>query len=56
MELDLSKEVADLISLGYRIKSKQIKYIYSHNEIIGYKVLFEISKKVSVSDYKDIGK
>ena len=55
LELDLNKEVKELEDLDYRIKGKNIKYIYNHSEIIGYKIKFEIEKKVINSDLKEGG-
>ncbi len=45
MEEELQKEMEELETLGYRIRSKKVKYIYNHNEVIGKKLVFEIEKK-----------
>lgn len=46
MPEELEKEINELKDLGYRIRSKKIKYIYNRGEVIGKKITFEIEKKV----------
>lgn len=45
MEEELQKEMEELKKLGYRIKSKSIRYIYNKGRTIGKKVFFEVERK-----------
>ena len=42
---ELHKEMEELKALGYRVKSKSIRYIHNKGNVIGHKIFFEIEKK-----------
>ena len=49
-EKDYIEEVKELSKLGYRVKSKKVRYIYNKSELVGHKLFFEVEKKIILTD------